>query len=176
MDAKTLCLGVLMTGAASGYEIRKMFDEGPFAHFQDVGYGSIYPALAKLLDEGAVEIVGSSGEGNRERKVYQVTEAGRGAFRETLSKPPARDKIRSDTAFLLFFAEFLDPDHLRDVYDDYLNYYRERADVLEGLDAEGISDGRLFVRGLGLSFYRALADYMTENRDRMLRGSAEAAD
>src|SRR3546814_8991519 len=33
MDAKTLCLGVLSRGAASGYEIKKAFEEGPFSHF-----------------------------------------------------------------------------------------------------------------------------------------------
>jgi len=50
MDVKTLCLGVLSLGDASGYEIRKMFEEGPFAHFHHASFGSIYPALSPLLD------------------------------------------------------------------------------------------------------------------------------
>ena len=40
MDVKTLCLGVLTLGDASGYEIRKQFEEGPFAHFFGASYGS----------------------------------------------------------------------------------------------------------------------------------------
>ncbi|MCZ6511637.1 MAG: PadR family transcriptional regulator, partial [Alphaproteobacteria bacterium] len=49
MDTKTLCLGVLTHGDASGYEIKKALEDGPFGHIQEIGFGSIYPALAKLL-------------------------------------------------------------------------------------------------------------------------------
>ena len=37
MDAKTLCLGVLLRGEASGYEIKKAFEEGPFSQFLPPG-------------------------------------------------------------------------------------------------------------------------------------------
>ena len=176
MDAKTLCLGVLVMGDASGYEIRKMFEEGPFAHFQDVGYGSIYPALAKLLEEELVAVADAPADGHPEKKVYAATPAGRKAFRSSLSRAPMRDKIRSDAAFLMFFAEFLDPDHLRAVYDDYLSYYRERVQIMEGLDSDGVPEGRLFVRGLGLAFYQAVVTYMTANRDRLLNVQPTTAD
>lgn len=175
MDAKTLCLGVLVMGDASGYEIRKMFEEGPFAHFQDVGYGSIYPALAKLLEEGLVVVVDTPADGHPEKKIYAATPAGRRAFRSSLSRAPMHDKIRSDAAFLMFFAEFLDPDHLRAVYDDYLAYYRERVEVMESLDSEDVPEGRRFVRGLGLAFYRSVVTYMTANRDQLLNASSETA-
>src|SRR5690606_26574731 len=33
MDVKTLCLAVLFREEATGYEIKKAFEEGPFAHF-----------------------------------------------------------------------------------------------------------------------------------------------
>jgi DNA-binding PadR family transcriptional regulator len=176
MDAKTLCLGVLMMGDASGYEIRKMFEDGPFAYFQDVGFGSIYPALSKLSDEGLIETVAAAGEGHPEKKVYTVTAGGRESFRQSLARAPMRDKIRSDTTFMLFFAEFLDPDHLAEIYDDYLAYYRDRVAFIETLDPEGNSEGRLFIRGLGLTFYRAVVEYMTENRDRIVTRRADSAD
>ena len=179
MDAKTLCLGVLVMGDASGYEIRKMFEEGPFAHFQDVGYGSIYPALSKLSEEGLIAVTDTPGEGHPDKKVYAVTPAGRAVFRKSLARAPMTDKIRSDTAFLMFFAEYLDPDHLRTVYDDYLTFYRERIRVMQELDPEGVSEGRLFVRGLGLAFYQAVVTYMTDNRERFLNaapGNADAAE
>tara|TARA_R110002072_G_scaffold181269_3_gene337498 strand:+ start:889 stop:1428 length:540 start_codon:yes stop_codon:yes gene_type:complete len=179
MDAKTLCLGVLVMGDASGYEIRKMFEEGPFAHFQDVGYGSIYPALSKLSEEGLIVVAETPGEGHPDKKVYAVTPAGRAVFRQSLARAPMNDKVRSDTAFLMFFAEFLDPDHLRAVYDDYLAFYRARVEIMQGLDPEGVPEGRLFVRGLGLAFYQAVVTYMTENRDRLLTagpGKADAAE
>ena len=54
MDVKTLCLGVLHLGDASGYEIKKQCEEGPFGQFFAAGFGSIYPALAALHEQGRV--------------------------------------------------------------------------------------------------------------------------
>lgn len=176
MDAKTLCLGVLVMGDASGYEIRKMFEEGPFAHFQDVGYGSIYPALAKLSEDGLIAVTETPDEGHPDKKVYTATPAGRAVFRKSLARKPANDKIRSDAAFLMFFAEFLDPDHLREIYDDYLSFYRDRIQIMQGLDPEGVPEGQLFVRGLGLAFYQAVVTYMTDNRERFLNAAPGEAD
>lgn len=178
MDAKTLCLGVLMLGDASGYEIRKMFEEGPFAHFQDVGYGSIYPSLARLAEEGLVAISGAPADGHPEKKVYRATEAGRAAFRDALGRMPGPDKVRSDTCFLMFFAEHLEADHLRRVYDGYLSRHREMIAFMKTLSPEGVSKGRQFVRGLGLAYYEAVAAYMEANRHLLQddRGGTQAAD
>ena len=38
---------------ASGYEIKKFF-EGPFSHVYEASFGSIYPSLQKLTDDGLV--------------------------------------------------------------------------------------------------------------------------
>src|SRR3546814_15551348 len=56
MDVKTLCLGVLSRGEASGYEIKKAFEEGPFSHIHHASFGSIYPALNALSAEGLVAV------------------------------------------------------------------------------------------------------------------------
>ena len=53
MDVRTLCLGVLSLGDASGYEIKKRL-ESTFNHFYDASFGSIYPALNQLQKEGLV--------------------------------------------------------------------------------------------------------------------------
>ena len=39
MGAKILCLGALTCGDASGYEIKKIFEGAPFAHFHQVSFG-----------------------------------------------------------------------------------------------------------------------------------------
>ncbi len=41
MDAKTLCLGALSRGDASGYEIKKAFEEGPLSHIHEASFGAI---------------------------------------------------------------------------------------------------------------------------------------
>ena len=56
MDVRTLCLGVLSMGSASGYEIKKRLENG-FGHFYDASFGSIYPGQSREPDEpGNVEI------------------------------------------------------------------------------------------------------------------------
>jgi len=44
MDTKTLCLGVLTLGDASGYDVRKQLTE-TFSHFMEISPSGIYPAL-----------------------------------------------------------------------------------------------------------------------------------
>ena len=55
MNVRTLCLSILFEGEATGYEIRRLCVEGECAYFVEASFGSIYPALAKLEDDGLVE-------------------------------------------------------------------------------------------------------------------------
>jgi len=76
MDVKTVCLGMLTDGAASGYDLKKQF-ESSFAHFFAAGYGSIYPALSSLADKGLVSCEQVPQEGKPDRKVYEITDDGK---------------------------------------------------------------------------------------------------
>lgn len=53
MDVKTLCLGVLSTGDANGYGLKKYVEEA-FSYYHVAGFGSLYPALADLTYHGDV--------------------------------------------------------------------------------------------------------------------------
>ena len=175
MDVKTLCLGVLVLGDASGYEIKKHFEEGPFSHFHAAGFGSIYPALGALLAEGLVTCVEMAQEGRPDKKVYSITEAGRRAFRRELRKTPHPDSYRSEAIFMMFFGDFLDTDHLADVYERHLAIHRDKVAFLSDPDCRVTSHGRRFVRGLGLAVSRAVVDYMEANRG-LLFGSGDTVD
>ncbi|MCW5698395.1 MAG: PadR family transcriptional regulator [Rhodospirillales bacterium] len=168
MDAKTLCLGVLTLGDASGYEIKKHFEEGPFAHFHAAGFGSIYPALNALLREGHVTRTETTQTGRPDKKIYKITEAGRKAFRHALHKDPAPDSYRSEAIFMMFFSDLLDGDQVRHVYDEYLAKYRTRADRMARQDSCSCQNGQRFVHGLGLAIYRAVVSYMEQNRGLLL--------
>ena len=173
MDTKSLCLGALSIGEASGYEIKKMFEEGAFRHFYDAGYGSIYPALKKLLDEGLVTCVEMEQEGRPAKKVYSLTEAGRDALKMSLKQAPARDRVRSDSLVMMFFAHLIEPGHRAAVLDAYIDYYRKGVDCIENIDPTGQPFGRQFVRGLGLAVYKAAAKYLEENKDLLLSDEEE---
>lgn len=165
MDIKTVCLGVLMLGDQSGYEIRKQFEQGPFAHFNQASFGSIYPALKRLLNDGLVSCRPVTQQGKPDKKVYSLTSSGRKQLRDALHGQPAPDKSHSDFLFMLFFAEQLDPDHLQAIYTDYLDGFKANLAYLEALDDTGIPEGRQFVRALGRNYYRSMVDFLDQNRD-----------
>jgi len=164
MDVKTLCLGALKLGDATGYELKKQFEEGPFAHFHQAGYGSIYPALNALLAEGKVTCREEIQKGRPDKKVYSLSPVGEAGLQAALHQRPALDKVRSDVVFMLFFAEMLDEAHLRGVYDGYLSYFRHCLEHLQNLDDTDIPAGRRFVRGMGAAFYESMEAYLSENR------------
>lgn len=74
-NVTTPCIGALFFGKATGYEINKMFVEGPFARFLDAGYGSIYPALTRLTEEGKVTCEAAPQDGRPDKKIHSLTEA-----------------------------------------------------------------------------------------------------
>ena len=169
MDVKTLCLGVLTLGDATGYEIRKMFEEGPFAHFYDAGFGSIYPALGKLLEAGLVSVTEEAQAGRPDKKVYALTPPGRAHFEAALAEPPKRDRIRSEYVVRLFFADLMQPDDISRFYDEYLAHFEGMARHLRELDPAGVPPGRLHARGLGLRFFEAMGEYLRDNREDFMR-------
>lgn len=176
MDVKTLCLAVLFKGEASGYEIKKAFEEGPFAHFQRASFGSIYPALSRLLTEGLAEAEAHEQDGRPDKKVYRLTTAGRAAFHRAIGQDPEPDQFRSDMLFLLYFARELPRARVEALIDTYIRSYREQAAYLEQCRAErmasggSIDPGRWVVSGFGLALYQAAADYLASNRDQLVNG------
>lgn len=113
MNVRTLCLSILHTQDASGYEIRKMCTEGECSYFVEASFGSIYPALAKLEDDGLVTSRVEHQTGKPSKKIYSITEAGRAAFVDALFEPLGEDVYRSP--FLLFarFAHLLPANMVR---------------------------------------------------------------
>lgn len=183
MDVQTTCLGVLAMGPASGYEIRKEFEDGPFSHFAEGGFGSIYPALGRLTDLGLVTYQHEAQEKRPDKKIYQITENGYEVlFRTLASTDPGDDKYKSDFLFILFFAERMPPQHIERVVDARIAWYREKllhigakqcereGHVPSPLVHEAASQqhGYDLVRGYGIAVYQAALVYLVENRDALI--------
>ena len=112
MDVKTVCLGMLTDGPASGYDLKKCF-ESSFGHFFPAGYGSIYPALATLARNGHVEFEEVPQEGKPDRKVYSITKEGREALMEGLSNPRPTHKVRSEFLAMMCFAHLMTEEQVK---------------------------------------------------------------
>ena len=174
MDAKTLCLGVLAGGDASGYEIKKAFEEGPFAHIHPTSFGSIYPALAKLTDEGLVSCTELAQDKRPDKKVYAMTEAGRAALVTELMEPPAPDRARSDLLFILFLAHLLPRDRVAKLIDQRIAWYELSLERMTCCGIDERPPGERFVHGLGLAVYGAAAAYLRAHRGEILNQLASA--
>lgn len=164
MNVKTLCLGVLELGDASGYEIRKMTQDGRFSHFVDASYGAIYPALAALEAEGLVSSREERHPGRPDRKVYSITPAGHDTLVEALEEVPRDDVIKSELLFVLHFAELVRPPRVRTEIDRRIAWLDEQiAQMQEAYKRKTRATSR-FGCGYGLAVYTAMRDYLRENR------------
>lgn len=167
MDVKTTCLGVLALGESSGYEIRKHFEEGPFSHFAEGGFGSIYPALNRLTADGLIDCSERAQEKRPDKKVYRINDQGFAALLDALGKAPAEDRYKSDLLFILFFADHMRPDRLAALIDARIAFYDEKLAHMSacGADICGIGGaGPDFVRGFGQTVYQAARDYLHDNK------------
>ena len=183
MDVRTLCLGALMGGEATGYEIRKMFEDGTFSHFQIASLGSIYPALTKLTLDGLVTFVEHEQENRPDKKIYQLTQEGRRTFLRTLLQTrPAEDRYRSDILFMLTFAEEMPIELTEALIDEFAarrelmsrqidpdNPEKQALQASYGRDEDGSpKPGCCFVAGLGQAMCDATLKFIRENKQGLL--------
>jgi DNA-binding PadR family transcriptional regulator len=178
MDVRTLCLGVLSMGEASGYEIKKKL-EGPFRYFYDASFGSIYPALNRLQKDGLVTGAAQAQEKRPDKKVYSLTTEGRLALVRDLAQDPAADRLRSEFIVAMRFAHLLPPRRVSEMIDRRLAEFRQTVAHLEQLDRTS-APSLDFLLGYALAVYRAEIDYLEQHRHlaegAALVGQSQAAE
>ncbi len=169
MDVKTVCLGMLTAGPASGYDLKKFF-ESTFGHFFAAGYGSIYPALSSLAAQGLVHCEEIPQEGKPDRKVYSITEAGRERLMQALDNPAPGHKLRSEFLATMFFAHLMSDEQINAVLDNRIREAEEFLAMIDRIDLSPTScwpAGARFVAGFGKTMAATCKRYIDENR-RML--------
>lgn len=173
MNIRTLCLGILCFKEASGYEIKKMAEDGMFSHFIDASYGSIYPALTLMLSEGLVTVRAEEQSGRPDKKVYAITERGRKSLASALNVLPSRDKFKSEFLFQVLLLDNLEPSQLARIYDARLAELNEElARIQSCSSAASAHPGHRFVNGYGQAVIGAAVDYLTSMRSEMLGDAA----
>ena len=158
-------LGLLGEKDRHGYEIRRLLrDELGLA--TNVSFGSLYPALARLERQGALEAVADpapsvptgpstgslSGEratsrvrrgrtrGLRSRKVYRLTETGAALFSRLLAEPPSQDDPRS-FSLRVALARHLPPSARVELLERRRALLEGRLDELEATGSGTTLDG-----------------------------------
>ena len=166
MDVKTVCLGMLSSGAASGYDLKKNF-ESSFAHFFAAGFGSIYPALASLSEHGMVSCEEIPQDGKPDRKVYRITPAGRQHLLEQLENPAPTHKIRSEFLATMAFAHLMTPEQIETVLDSLIEDADRNLALIDEYETNcggDCSAGVRFTLEFGRTMLRTMQNYVNSQR------------
>ena len=166
MDVKTVCLGMLTDGKASGYDLKKNF-ESTFGHFFAAGYGSIYPALSTLANQGLVNCEHIPQEGKPDRKVYEITDQGREFLLKELDNPAPCHKIRSEFLATMCFAHLMTSEQVERVLESRLEEVDVYMKMFDDFEADCMDEwppGMQFVVRFGRAIAEAKKKFIEENR------------
>ncbi len=166
MDIRTLCLGILSLGNATGYEIKKLVGEGSFSFFSEASYGSIYPALTKLTEEGLIECKEKVQSKRPDKKIYSLSDAGRKVLEHSLQSAPKPDKNKSEFLAALLFAEAVAPDRIPDLIDERIAHHDHQIKQLSDMRNQEDGKASLFVLEYGLAVQKAARDYLSNGKNR----------
>ncbi len=168
MNVRTLCLAILHHREATGYEIRKLSTEGEYAYFVDASFGSIYPALAKLEDEGLVACRLEQQDGKPARKVYSINEAGRDALRASVQATPTPDIFRSEFLLIGMCSDLLAPGEMERALDVHITQVEAELQKLSDMKANLNDSDKGWLHDYGTHCMTAQLGWLHANRKRVL--------
>jgi PadR family transcriptional regulator AphA len=176
MDVRTICLGILTRGDATGYEIKKRFEEGGFQYAAEASFGSIYPALSRLTEDELVSVREEAQEKRPDRKVYSITQSGRSAFLAALMRPAGEDRNRSPFVFAMLFCDLLPEARVRGLMETYIAQTEHKLAQLRQKTCEQLLPGERFAIEFGHTIYTAMLDFLRKRRAEVEGQTLQAAE
>ncbi len=169
MDTETLCLCALSFEPATGYDLKQRFEQ-VYAHFYATGFGSIYPALAKLAREGLLEFTSTPGPGPRPRKHYSITDKGKHTLRERLAAIEPVHRVHSDFLVLMLMADQLTPERVDALIGQRLEAIKYQLSAIKEACShdDDAPPGAQFVRTLGQTMLNTAAEYLSSHRQTLI--------
>jgi PadR family transcriptional regulator, regulatory protein AphA len=164
LNVRTLCLGYLSLGDATGYDMKKDFEEGLFCHFMEASYGSIYPALSQLAAEGLVTVREEEQSGKPDKKVYSIAPSGVATLSKALNVLPQPDKFKSEFLFIMLLQTHISAEHRIAAMEKQLADVKMDLHSLNECKAGCVDDpAGQFVMGYGHAVLTASVTYLEEH-------------
>ena len=176
MDVQSVLLGFLMRKSMTGYDLKKAFSMS-FSFFSGLSYGSIYPALRKMEQQGLISKQTEIQDGAPNRKIYTITEAGRKSFLESLEAPFTSEQPKNSFLMRLFFFAHLSPDARKQIASRQLDSIEQVHRQLEAArpEVEARADRfQLMCFQFGLRFFRDMACNLSQIVDALEEDPAES--
>jgi PadR family transcriptional regulator AphA len=120
MSLRHALLGALADRPRTGYALWKHFEQS-LAYAWPARHSQIYPELARLLDEGLIEQIGS---GPRRSRTYAVTAAGIAEVKRWLREAEPARATRDEASLRIFLLWLLEPAERRRFLDEELQIHR----------------------------------------------------
>jgi len=112
MSLKHAVLGFLAVQPMSGYDLKKAFDQS-VGHFWTADQAQIYRTLARLIEDGLVEVHHVEQDRRPDRNEHRVTSAGTLELDTWLANAEDAQPIREPFLLKVFFAGRLDSGPVR---------------------------------------------------------------
>lgn len=103
MSLEYAVLGFLNYHPYTGYDLKKIFDSS-VQHFWHADQSQIYRTLARLTEQGFVQMEKVPQADRPDRKVYTITDTGRSELLKWLASPPQMEGPHSAALVQVFFA------------------------------------------------------------------------
>jgi DNA-binding PadR family transcriptional regulator len=133
-------LGLLKERSMHGYQLSKRLSDA-LGGFWRVSYGSLYPTIRRLEQEGAVERVFDEQDVGRRKNVYRITERGEGLFLELLEEAGGESASEENPFRVrLAFFKYLAPDTRIRVLERRRAFLEERRSAIR-TSLAGVRDG-----------------------------------
>lgn len=163
-------LGFLHDGAMSGWDLVARAEER-IGEFWSLTQSQVYRELARMAEDGLVE----AGEpGTRARKVYEITEAGRAAFVEWVSRLPGTETIRFPLLLTMAFGRHVPAARLasfltrhRIVHADRLAAYEKQRDEMPP-DYEDIDPYAVATLDFGIRYEESVLKWFDELPEKLI--------
>ena len=168
MNIRTLCLGILQFDDATGYEINKLVADGRFSHFIEASYGSIYPALTKMMQEELVTCRTEIQPGKPSRKVYAITPAGQSELLRALKDSPKPNRFKSEFLFLGLFANLLPTALMEQAFAQHENELKTLVEDMQAHYDRCKNPGSQFAIGYGIAANKAALEYLRQSKHLLL--------
>ena len=167
-------LGFLHDGPSSGYELAARA-EARIGDFWSLTQSQVYRELAWMAEAGLV----TPGErGSRERRPYEITEAGRAAFGAWVDRPPGPEVIRHPLLLIVSLGAHVPPERLaaylrahREAHAERLRLYEAQTATTPDVEHGGDRFAAATL-AFGIAYERAVGDWFASLPDDLVRPAA----
>lgn len=169
-------LGFLHWGPMSGWDLAATAQH-VIGDFWSLTRSQVYRELAWMAEEGLVR----AGErGSRDRQPFELTEAGRAAFKEWASQEPGPETIRFPLLLTISFGRHIEPDQLAAFIARHRAIHARRLAEYEAHRDEAGEDERDIygeaTLAFGLAYERAVLAWFDSLPPELRPAQAEEAD